>query len=188
MIVIDQVILSDDIKEKYFQCQLEKCKGSCCVQGDRGAPLEKQELDILTQIYPRIEPYLSQRSKETIAQKGLFEFDEKENDYTTTTNGYQEECVFAVLDESGIWKCAIEKAYLDGKIEFQKPISCHLYPVRVTHVNGTDLLNYERWEICSPACRYGEQKQIPLYRFIQDALIRKYGKEWFNKLLSECQK
>lgn len=187
MIIIDDVILSDDVKERYFHCQLAQCKGACCVQGDQGAPLEKEELPILDQIYDIIKVYLTERSKETIAQKGLYEHHTEDNTYTTTTNGINEECVFAV-QEHGIWKCAIEKAYTDKKISFPKPISCHLYPIRVTHAGGKDLLNYERWDICSPACEYGNEQKMPVYKFVQHALIRKYGQIWFNKLLKECEK
>ncbi|MCS7078364.1 MAG: DUF3109 family protein [Bacteroidia bacterium] len=187
MIIINHVILSDDIKEQYFHCHLDKCKGMCCVKGDQGAPLEAEELPILEQIYSKIEPYLSAKSKKTISEKGLFQFHEKDNDYTTTTNGNQEECVFAILTDEGIWKCAIEQAYFDQKISFRKPISCHLYPVRITRVQGMDLLNYERWDICNPACHYGKSLKVPVYRFVQEALIRKYGQEWFDKLLKECE-
>lgn len=188
MIIVEDVILSDDIKDCYFHCQLEKCKGACCVQGDQGAPLEKEELAILQEIYPAVEPYLSEKSKKTIAQKGLYEYHEDEDDYTTTTNGKNEECVFAIQNEHGIWKCAIEQAYYDQKISFQKPISCHLYPIRITHAGGKDLLNYDRWDVCSPACAYGTEQKIPLYKFVQSALLRKYGQDWLNKLLNECEK
>lgn len=188
MIIIENVILSDDIRDCYFHCQLEKCKGACCLQGDQGAPLEKEELTVIEEIYKTIQPYLSQKSKETISIKGLYEYHEADEEYTTTTNGKNEECVFAIQDEKGIWKCAIEQAYYDQKIRFQKPISCHLYPIRITKAGEIDLLNYDRWEICSPACIQGEAQKTPLYRFVQTALVRKYGQEWFNKLLNECEK
>lgn len=188
MIIIDEVILSDDIKDYYFHCQLEKCKGACCLHGDQGAPLEKEELSVLQQIYPVVEPYLSQKSKNTIAEKGLYEYHEADDDYTTTINGKNEECVFAIQNEQGIWKCTIEQAYHDQKITFQKPISCHLYPIRITHAGGKDLLNYDRWEVCSPACVYGEEQKMPVYKFVQNALVRKYGQDWFNKLLTQCEK
>lgn len=188
MIVIDDVLLSDDIRDYYFHCQLEQCKGACCVQGDQGAPLEKEELLILEQIYETIKPYLSEKSKDTIAQKGLYQYHETDQEYTTTTNGENEECIFAKQDANGIWKCSIEQAYYEGKIDFQKPISCHLYPIRVTHAGGKDLLNYDRWEVCNPACSYGNEVKIPIYKFVQNALVRKYGENWFNKLLTECEK
>lgn len=188
MIIVDNVILSDDIRDHYFHCQLEKCKGACCEQGDQGAPLEKEELIVLEEIYETIKPYLSQKSKETISIKGLYEYHEADEEYATATNGKNEECVFAVQDEQKIWKCAIEQAYFDQKISFQKPMSCHLYPIRITKAGETDLLNYDRWEICNPACIHGEAQKTPLYRFVQTALVRKYGQEWFNKLLAECEK
>jgi len=188
MIIIDEVILSDDIRDCYFHCQLEKCKGACCVQGDQGAPLEKEELPVLEQIYDIVKPYLPEKSIQTIAEKGLYEYHEKEGDYTTSVNGKNEECVFAIQDTHGVWKCGIEKAYYEGKISFQKPVSCHLYPIRITHAGGKDLLNYDRWEVCNPACEYGNEKKTPLYKFVQTALVRKYGQDWFNKLLNECEK
>jgi hypothetical protein len=180
MIVIDKTVISDDIADNYFLCDLEKCKGGCCVEGDLGAPLEKDELSILDKIYLKVEPYLTEQGKKAIAEQGKYIFDDDKEFSTPTING--KECAYATYDEKGILRCGIEKAWSDRKIKFRKPISCHLYPIRVTKYDSYDALNYDRWEICLPACILGKRLKMPLYKFAKDALIRKYGKEWYDKL------
>ncbi len=182
MISIDKTVLSDDIADNCFMCDLEKCKGACCVEGDLGAPLEKSELKILDEIYEKVAPYLTAKGREAIIRQGKYVFDEEGEYSTPTVNG--KECAYAVYDDRGILKCAIEQAWMDKKIKFQKPISCHLYPIRITKYESYDALNYDRWEICLTACELGKKKRIPLYRFAKKALIRKYGTEWYDKLCS----
>lgn len=181
MIELGNVILSDDIKEKFFVCNLEKCKGACCVEGDLGAPLENDELIKLVEVYEHVEPYLSEEGKKAIQEQGKYVLDEDDEYSTPTIEG--KECAYAIYDDRGILKCGIEQAYLDGKIGFKKPISCHLYPIRAKKYDQFEALNYDRWSICSPACSLGEELQVPVYKFLKDALIRKYGEQWYSDLV-----
>ncbi|TAG53534.1 MAG: DUF3109 family protein [Cytophagales bacterium] len=180
MLIHQNSVISNDILEKHFVCNLKSCKGACCVEGDSGAPLEKEELLILDEIYEKVKPYLSKNAKETIETKGLYEVD-SDGDFCTTTIE-NKECVFAIYDENEILKCGIEQAYLDNKIEFKKPISCHLYPIRITKTKQYDLLNYDKWQICSAACSLGESLKVPVYKFLKEPLIRKFGQNWFEEL------
>lgn len=181
MIVINDTYISDDIADKHFVCDLQKCKGACCVEGDLGAPLESEELDIIKEIYPMVKPYMSGEAIETVNDHGMYLLDE-DGDYSTTTiNGA--ECVFAIYDNNKILKCAIEQAYLDGKITFKKPISCHLYPIRIKKYDQKyTTLNYDRWSICADACTLGKNLQVPVYKFLKEPLIRQFGNEWYNEL------
>ncbi len=180
MITIDHTLISDDILEKSFVCDLEVCKGACCVEGDAGAPLEPQELDILTDILPKIKPYLSPEGIKVVEAEGAFVKD-LEGDYTTPCIDQNKACAYAVF-ESGKAKCGIENAFLDGAISFRKPISCHLYPIRITKYPEFEVLNYDRWHICSPACVLGDLLKVPVYRFLKEPLIRKYGSTWYEEL------
>lgn len=185
MILIDKTVISDDIGDNFFVCHLEKCKGACCVEGDLGAPLEENELAVLDDIYEKVKPYLSEEGKQAIANQGTYVLDE-ENEYSTPTiNG--KECAYAVYDEKGILKCGIELAYRDKKTDFQKPISCHLYPVRITRYDQYEAINYSRWHICSAACTLGESLGVPLYKFLKEPLIRKYGEGWYRELVEEIE-
>ena len=185
MIILDNAVLSDDIKENFFVCNLEKCKGACCVEGDLGAPLEKDELKEIDDNLEAIKPYLSKEGLKTIEQEGPYILDE-EGDYSTTTID-NKECAFAIYDQQGILKCGIEQAYNDSKITWKKPISCHLYPIRITKYDHYDALNYDRWDICSPACDLGDQLKVPIYKFLKEPLIRKYGEKWYQELVSEIE-
>ncbi len=180
MIEIGKTILSDDVKEQFFVCNLEKCKGACCVEGDLGAPLEEDELPILEEIYSKVKPYLSEAGVEAIREQGTYILDE-DGEYSTPTIGGKE-CAYAVYDEKGILKCGIEQAFLEGETDFKKPISCHLYPIRATKYEEFEALNYDRWDICSPACDLGNRLNVPVYKFLKDPLIRKYGEEWYQGL------
>lgn len=182
MIELGKVILSEDIKDKFFVCNLEKCKGACCVEGDLGAPLEDDELAQLEAIYEHVEPYLSDKGRQAIKEQGVYILDE-DNEYSTPTIEGKE-CAYAIYDNRGILKCGIEQAYLDKKINFKKPISCHLYPIRATKYDDFEALNYDRWSICSPACSLGKELQVPVYKFLKDALTRKYGEQWYNELVA----
>lgn len=185
MIVIDKTCISDDIADKMFVCDLEKCKGACCVEGDLGAPLEKEELPILRRIYTKVKPYLSEAGKKVIKKQGFY-IKDYEGDYSTPTIGNRE-CAYAIYDERGILKCAIEQAYLDGKIDFKKPISCHLYPIRITKYDDYHAINYDRWDICNPACKHGQALGVPLYKFLKEPLIRQYGEVWYNELTNQIE-
>ncbi|QHL86050.1 DUF3109 family protein [Nibribacter ruber] len=180
MIVLQNTVLSDDLKDKFFVCNLDKCKGACCVEGDLGAPLEKEELSILSEVYDHVKPYMSAEGVKAIEEQGLY-VEDFEGDYSTTTIG-DRECAYAIYDENLTLKCAIEQAYLEGKISWKKPISCHLYPIRITKYDGFEALNYDRWEICNPACSFGAELGVPVYKFLREPLIRRYGEEWFNEL------
>lgn len=173
--------MSEDIREKEFVCNLEKCKGACCVEGDYGAPLENDELEILKQIYPQVKPYLTKEGIQAIEEQGTHVLDD-DGDFSTPTIGGKE-CAYSVYDAKGILKCGIEQAYYDGKIGWKKPISCHLYPIRITKKKNFEAVNYHKWDICSAACVLGKELSVPLYTFLKEPLIRKYGQDWYNELI-----
>lgn len=185
MIKIGEVLVSDDIKSVEFVCHLEKCKGACCVEGDLGAPLENDELEIMKEIQQKVKPYLTKEGKEAIKRQGPYILDE-DGDYSTPTIGGRE-CAYAHYDKQGVLKCGIEQAYLDGKISWRKPISCHLYPIRITKKKDFEAVNYHKWSICSAACSYGKSLQVPLYKFLKEPLVRKYGQEWYDLLVKEIE-
>ena len=185
MILIENTVISDDIADKFFVCNLSKCKGACCVEGDLGAPLELSELPIMKEIYDEVKPYLSPEGRKAIEEQGLY-LKDWEDDYSTPTIG-DKECAYAIYDERGTLKCGIEQAYLDKKITFQKPISCHLYPIRITKYDDYEALNYDRWSICSDACTHGEHLGVEIYKFLKAPLIRKYGQEWYEELVEEIE-
>ncbi|HNP96916.1 MAG TPA: DUF3109 family protein [Cyclobacteriaceae bacterium] len=185
MLKVGEVLVSDDIKEKEFVCNLEKCKGACCVEGELGAPLEEDELPIMKEIQEEIKPYLSRDGLKAIKRQGAYVLDE-DGDYSTPTIGGRE-CAYAIYDEQGILKCGIEQAYLDGRTKFRKPISCHLYPIRITKKKDFEAVNYHKWSICSAACALGKSLGIPLYKFLKEPLIRKYGKAWYKELVRQIE-
>lgn len=186
MIQVGNAVLSNDIKENFFVCDLGKCKGACCEEGDAGAPLEKEETFILEEIYPKIKEYLSEEGRQTIEAKGTWVVD-WDGEIVTPTVGNNGACAYALKDERGMLKCGIEQAHLDGKVAFRKPISCHLYPIRVTRYDDFDALNYDRWDICDAACVLGSRLGVPIYKFLKDALIRKYGESWYEELVVEIE-
>jgi len=186
MILVGKAVLSDDIKENFFVCDLEKCKGACCEEGDAGAPLEEEETIILEKIYPKITEYLSEEGKRTIESQGTWVVD-RDGDKVTPTIGNNGACAYATKDERGMLKCGIEQAYLDGKVGFKKPISCHLYPIRVTKYDDFDALNYDRWDICDAACVLGSKLGVPVYKFLKEPLVRKYGEDWYAELIQEIE-
>lgn len=185
MILIEDTVISDDIVEQQFVCDLNKCKGACCVEGDLGAPLEEVELAIMDEIYEKVKPYLSEAGIKAIEEQGKY-IEDFEGDFSTTTID-NKECAYAIYDAKGILKCAIEEAYNDGIVDFKKPISCHLYPIRITKYEHYHALNYDRWSICSPACTLGEQLKVPVYKFLKEPLIRAFGEEWYAELEEEAK-
>lgn len=180
MIEVGKVLISDEVIENQFVCDLQKCKGACCVEGDLGAPLLKEELADIDEVIDIVKPYLSHEAVRVLEQEGGYVWDEDGDYSTTTVDG--EECAFAFYDERGVLKCSIEQAHKDGKTHFKKPISCHLYPIRVAKLPDFEALNYDRWHICSPACELGKDLNVPVYKFLKEALIRKYGEEWYREL------
>lgn len=183
MYIVDGVIVSSEVFSHRFHCHLSKCKGACCWEGDYGAPVERAEETVLDDILPHIASYLSEASIEVISNGGT----SVHTSYTTkkvTPLHEDGACVYLVKDDQGIAHCGIEKAWADGKISFKKPISCHLYPIRITknEATGYEALNYDEWDICSAACTLGAEKDIPVFRFVKDALIRRYGEEFYVQL------
>ena len=185
MIKVGDVLVSDDIKSVEFVCHLEKCKGACCVEGDLGAPLEDNELEMMKSIQKAVKPYLTAEGREAIKRQGPYILDE-DGDYSTPTIKGRE-CAYAIYDKQGVLKCGIEQAYLDGKIAYRKPISCHLYPIRITKTKDFEAVNYHKWSICSAACSYGKSLQVPLYKFLKDPLVRKYGDQWYTDLVTALE-
>ena len=186
MILVGKAVLSEDLRENFFVCDLEKCKGACCVEGDAGAPLEEEEIGVLDKIYPLIKGYLTEEGIETIERQGTWVYDQ-DGDKVTPTIGDNGACAYALTDERGILKCGIEQAYLDGKVDFKKPISCHLYPIRITKYDDFEALNYDRWDICDAACVLGNKLGVPVYKFLKEPLIRKYGEGWYAELVQEIE-
>lgn len=181
MIAIDNVLLSDEIVEEHFVCDLQKCKGGCCVDGDCGAPLTKDETKILKKIYPKIKASLIPEYVAEIEKQGTHTTDKEYGYVTPTVNGGI--CVYGYTDELGIVKCGIEKAWKEGKVDFRKPISCHLYPIRITSNPGYEAVNYEpRETLCKPACKLGDKLKVPVYVFLKEAIIRKYGDQFYEAL------
>jgi len=181
MIAIDNVLLSDEVVEENFVCDLVKCKGGCCVDGDCGAPLTKDETKIIADIYPKIKSYLLPEYIAEIEKQGTHTMDNEFGYVTPTVNGGI--CVYGYIDEMGIVKCGIEKAYNDGVVDFKKPISCHLYPIRIKETKDYEIVNYEpRPSLCRPACKLGNKLKLPVYKFLKDSLVRKYGEEFYNTL------
>jgi len=185
MIQVDDKIISFDVFEKKFVCDLSTCKGACCVEGDAGAPLTNKELDVLPYIYNQVKPYMRTEGIVEIEKQGFFVVDGDGDNTTPLVNN--KECAFVVFDENEMARCTIEQAYNDGKIDFKKPISCHLFPIRIKQYRDFDAVNYEAINICKPACDCGEQLQVPVYSFLKEPLIRLYGEEWYGKLIEAAR-
>ena len=184
MIAIGNTLVSEDLLEKKFVCDLNACKGACCVKGDFGAPLDKDELPMLDEIYEKVKPFLSARGIKTIEKEGKYLEHEKDQWVTPMIDG--KECAYVVF-ENGIARCGIEKAHDAGAVDFRKPVSCHLYPVRITHHKDYDAVNYNEWSVCNPACSLGEVLKVPVYRFLETSLVRKFGQEWYDQLSTAAE-
>lgn len=180
MIQVDDVILSSELFTTHFVCDLTSCKGACCVEGDAGAPLEFEEIEQLEDHLEEILPFLTAKGKQRIEEQGVFEVD-TDGEYVTPLNDGKE-CAFTTFDDKGIAKCGIEEAYRSGKTNFMKPLSCHLYPIRVSRLGEYDALNYHQWDICKPACDCGIKLKVKVYEFLKQPLITKYGKAWYDQL------
>ncbi len=179
MLRIDDTIISRDLLEKKFKCNLKKCRGTCCVYGDSGAPLEEEEVQILEDIYPFVKPYMRQEGIEAVEKIGTSMTDKDGDLVTPLIDG--KECAYTQLI-NGIYLCAIEAAFMDGKIKFPKPISCHLFPVRTKKFTDFTAVNYEQWSICRDARKLGEEENVEVWVFLKEPLIRKFGKEWYKQL------
>ena len=180
MLQIDNTIISDDVIEKKFACDLKTCKGICCVEGDSGAPLELDERKLLDKEYPIIKNFLRPEGIKALEENGLYYIDDDHDYVTTLIEG--KECAFTVFDDEGIAACGIEKAYEAGEIEFRKPLSCWLYPVRTKELSDLEAVNYDVWDICKSAVLFGEKHNILAYKFLKEPLIKKFGKDWYEQL------
>lgn len=180
MFQLGKTIVSEDIIEKDFVCNLSKCKGECCVSGEAGAPLNKEEVSILEEIYPKVKPYLRKEGIEAIEAQGtsiVSDFNELETPLVNDT-----ECAYLIFKEDKMAFCGIEEAYNKGIVDWKKPISCHLYPVRVKDYSEFSAVNYHKWDICDDACSLGKELQLPVYKFVKESLIRKFGEKWYDEL------
>jgi Protein of unknown function (DUF3109) len=183
MIAIDNILIADAVVKEQFVCDLSKCKGACCVDGDAGAPLENEELDKINEVYEAVLPYLNETSKKELERQGRYVYDREYGWVTPTINS--KVCVYGIHDAAGVVKCGIEQAYIDGKVKWKKPISCHLFPIITKESKHSDnvYVNYEpREDHCKAACTFGKKLEVPVYVFLKEALTRKFGKKFYNAL------
>ncbi|MBT8185792.1 MAG: DUF3109 family protein [Eudoraea sp.] len=180
MFQLGKTIVSEEIIENDFVCNLSACKGACCIDGEAGAPLEDKETEILVEIYKKVKPFLREEGISVIEEHGAFVKGEDGEWETPLVNN--SECAYVIFSDSGVAKCGLEAAFDKGASRWKKPISCHLYPVRVKEYTALTAVNYHKWQICDPACSLGEELQVPVYKFVREALIRKFGKEWYSEL------
>lgn len=180
MFQIKDTLVSEEILDHDFTCNLSACKGECCVAGEAGAPVEESEKETLEKIYPKIKSGLRPEGRKAIEEQGTYVVSDFEGLETPLVEG--KECAYVTFNDKGVALCGIEKAYRAGKIDFKKPVSCELYPVRVQKLSKFQAVNYHRWDICSPACALGQHLQTPIYRFTKEALIRKFGEDWYDEL------
>ena len=180
LVEIGNKIVSTDIFSEQFTCDLNKCKGACCVKGNGGAPLNENEVDKIQKNIEKIKPYMSKSGIETVDREGVYYLDEEDTPATKLIN--KKECCFVYFDKGEIAKCSIETAYKAGDINFNKPESCHLYPIRIKEFNEFTAINYETWDICSPACSLGKSLKVPVYQFLKEPIIRIFGSSFFEEL------
>lgn len=177
---VDDKLISTEIFEQKFVCDLTKCKGACCIEGDQGAPLKMEEIADMEEVLEEVLPYMRPEGRAAVEAQGVAYIDPWGEPAVTLVNN--SECAFVYFDETNTAKCAIEKAYLEGKTTWKKPVSCHLYPIRVSQVGEDQALNYHEWEVCSPACDLGNQLQVPVFRFLKEPIVRAFGEEFFTDL------
>jgi len=177
---IGKTLVSEDLLDSDFVCNLSACKGACCVDGDAGAPLEDAETEILVDIYSAVKPFLRAAGIAAIEEQGAFVKGDDGEWETPLVNG--SECAYVIFDEKGITKCGLEVAYNAGATSWKKPVSCHLYPVRTREYSAFTAVNYHQWDICSDACSLGAALQVPVYVFVKEALNRKFGPQWYSEL------
>jgi hypothetical protein len=181
MIAIEHVLISDQVVEEQFVCDLARCKGGCCEEGDAGAPIQKNELAIVKAVYETVKPYMTKEGIAVIERNGFYEYDREFGWVTPSVDG--KICAYGNRDKNGVIKCAFEQAYYDGKTAWKKPISCHLYPIKIKQTKEYEMVNYEPREgLCSPACDLGKKLKVPAYVFLKEALVRKYGEDFYSVL------
>jgi len=180
MIQIGKTLVSEEIIDTDFVCNLNACKGQCCIDGDAGAPLEEDELQIMKDIFPKVKPFLRPEGLKAIEEQGIYTTNEDGEHETSLINGA--DCAYVIYDDKKVALCAIEEAYNQGEISWKKPVSCHLYPVRVREYTEFYGVNYDKWSICDDACVLGKELQVPIYKFVKQALIRKFGEDWYAEL------
>lgn len=180
MFQLGKTIVSEDILEKEFVCNLSSCKGICCVEGEAGAPLDENETKILEEIYPKVKPFLREEGIQAIESQGTWVTSDFGDLETPLVN--HAECAYVIFDEKNTALCAIEEAYNKGIVDWKKPISCHLYPVRIRDYSEFSAVNYHKWDICDDACSLGKELGVPVYKFLKEALIRKFGENWYIEL------
>jgi hypothetical protein len=184
MIIIDHVLVSDQVVEEQFVCDLSKCKGGCCEDGDAGAPLENKEKEYVKDFFEIVKPYMTKEGIKEIEQVGPYLYDREFGWVTPTIEG--KICAYGYKDKEGIIKCAFEQAYNDGKIPWKKPISCHLFPIKLSKSKsdpGIEYMNYEpREDLCKAACSLGKKLKVPAYVFLKESIIRKYGETFYETL------
>ncbi len=180
MFQLGKTIVSEEVIKKDFVCNLSACKGACCIDGDAGAPLDKEEIEMLEAIYPKVKPFLREEGIKAIEEQGTYITTEEGELETPLINNA--DCAYVVFDENEVAMCGIEEAYNQGEINWKKPVSCHLYPVRVSDYTEFSAVNYHRWQICDDACELGKELGVPVYKFVKEALIRKFGEDWYMEL------
>ena len=179
MLSVENNLVSDDLALVKFVCDLKKCHGACCVEGDTGAPLDEAEISILEDCLDEVKPYMNESGLAEVERTGVFDYDANGAYVTPLVNN--KECAFVIFEKETAF-CAIEKAYNAGRMKFQKPVSCHLYPVRIRKSRNDDVVNYHEWQVCRFALINGRRLDIPLYVFLKEPLIRKYGRKWYTNL------
>lgn len=179
MFQIGKTIVSEEVLEKEFVCNLSACKGECCIDGDAGAPVEDDEVEILKAVYDKVKPFLRPEGIKAIEEQGTSVYGDDDEYETPLIEGG--ECAY-VIYENEMALCGIEKAYNEGLIDWKKPISCHLYPIRIKEFSSFSAVNYHKWHICSDACTLGQELSVPVYKFLKAPLIRKYGEDWYKEL------
>ena len=184
MLIVEDCIISDNLAEVKFCCDLAECRGACCVEGDSGAPLDSDEIPVLESLFPTVRQYMSDGGIRAVAEYGTSVVDSDGQPCTPLVEG--RECAYAVVEDA-VTLCAIEKAWRDGKTDFRKPVSCHLYPVRIEDYGEFKAVNYHEWEICRCAVRKGRRDGEPLYRYLEEPLVRRFGQEWYDELCRQCE-
>lgn len=179
MFQLGKTIVSEEILERDFVCNLSACKGNCCIDGDAGAPLSAEETKIMEEIYPKVKPYLRPEGIAAIEALGTWVKGEDGDFETTLIEG--KDCAYVIFDGATAL-CGIEQAYNEGIVSWKKPVSCHLYPIRVKDFSEFTAVNYDKWDICNDACTLGKELQVPVYKFVKEALVRRFGEDWYLEL------
>jgi hypothetical protein len=186
MIIVGNTLVSEDLFDQQFVCDLNACKGACCVEGESGAPLDHDELLKIEENLDAVKPFMRDEGIRALEQNGPYVVDD-DGEFVTSLVGKHGACVFVNFDDKGIAKCALEQAFNAGATNWKKPISCHLYPVRLAKLTEYVAVNYHKWQVCEPACECGKSLKVPVYKFLKEPLIRKFGHEWYAELEAVAQ-